>query len=292
MVMSDYEFKSQFSSFSKQRECDLGTPKLVRIGGLEMRWKILLIAVVVVVAAPWIARSTEIEDLAAHALGTGYAGTEVCADCHEDEVADFASTAHGKFDSAEWGHGAETCESCHGPGEAHAEDGDSDLIYSFVSGGSEKTEAACLSCHSGADLTHWQGSLHQTADMACSDCHSMHQDWTADRALVNKNSTDACLSCHTDLKKSLVQRSNHPLKHGQMGCVDCHDPHGSPVQASIDAQSVNDKCWECHAETRGPFLWEHAPVKEDCMTCHKPHGSNQTKLLATSAPRSDTDCGV
>ncbi|MEW6586492.1 MAG: cytochrome c3 family protein, partial [Nitrospirota bacterium] len=38
-------------------------------------------------------------------------------------------------------------------------------------------------------------------------------------------------------------------------------------------------CYSCHAEKRGPYLWVHPPVEEDCLNCHVPHGSNHSKLL-------------
>jgi DmsE family decaheme c-type cytochrome len=37
--------------------------------------------------------------------------------------------------------------------------------------------------------------------------------------------------------------------------------------------------YNCHAEKRGPMLWEHQPVREDCMNCHTPHGSTQQRLV-------------
>jgi predicted CXXCH cytochrome family protein len=48
--------------------------------------------------------------------------------------------------------------------------------------------------------------------------------------------------------------------------------------------TITETCYTCHAEKRGPFLWEHAPVVEDCTNCHSPHGSNVTPLLKTRAP--------
>ena len=45
--------------------------------------------------------------------------------------------------------------------------------------------------------------------------------------------------------------------------------------ANLKAASVNEQCYTCHTEKRGPFLWEHAPVRESCLNCHTPHGSNQ-----------------
>ena len=75
-----------------------------------------------------------------------------------------------------------------------------------------------------------------------------------------------------------------PLPEGKMSCVDCHNPHGSATRSLLNADSVNDVCYTCHAEKRGPFLWEHAPVRESCVNCHQPHGSNHDKLLVGARP--------
>jgi DmsE family decaheme c-type cytochrome len=47
---------------------------------------------------------------------------------------------------------------------------------------------------------------------------------------------------------------------------------------------VNNLCYTCHAEKRGPFIWEHAPVRENCLNCHLQHGSTNDKLLKLSRP--------
>ena len=43
--------------------------------------------------------------------------------------------------------------------------------------------------------------------------------------------------------------------------------HGRAVLART---TVNDTCYDCHAEKRGPYLWEHAPVSEDCGSLSQP----------------------
>lgn len=217
-----------------------------------------------------------------------YVGTETCLECHDEGEA-FSATLHGRADLGEWS-GVESCESCHGPGEAHSEDGDPALIRVFSELAEYEANQACLTCHSGGDMAYWHGSTHETLDLTCTSCHKVHQPWTSDRALVAKNDTEMCLSCHQDQRKHLYQRSGHPIRFGQMGCTDCHSPHGSLTQGTVSALTINDKCWECHAETRGPFLWEHAPVREDCLTCHDAHGSNQTKMLKVAAPRLCQSC--
>jgi DmsE family decaheme c-type cytochrome len=75
-----------------------------------------------------------------------------------------------------------------------------------------------------------------------------------------------------------------PVLEGKMSCEDCHSAHGSPTAPLLKADSVNEVCYACHAETRGPMLWEHAPVRENCSNCHQPHGSNHDKLLVSARP--------
>jgi DmsE family decaheme c-type cytochrome len=88
----------------------------------------------------------------------------------------------------------------------------------------------------------------------------------------------------------MMQRSAHPLRSGAMACTSCHNPHGSAGEASLVKTTINETCATCHAEKRGPFLWEHAPVREDCSTCHTPHGSNNVSLLKMPTARLCQSC--
>jgi DmsE family decaheme c-type cytochrome len=71
---------------------------------------------------------------------------------------------------------------------------------------------------------------------------------------------------------------------GKMSCSDCHSPHGSSAQAMLAKPTLNQTCYSCHADKRGPLLWEHAPVTEDCSLCHTPHGSVRSALLEKTPP--------
>jgi DmsE family decaheme c-type cytochrome len=42
----------------------------------------------------------------------------------------------------------------------------------------------------------------------------------------------------------------------------------------------NPGCIRCHGDKRGPFTFEHAPLRWDgCPACHEPHGSTNPRLL-------------
>jgi len=83
-----------------------------------------------------------------------------------------------------------------------------------------------------------------------------------------------------------------PVLEGKMSCSDCHEPHGSITRPLLRGDSVNETCGGCHAEKRGPFLWEHAPVRENCANCHAPHGSNHERLLVSARPFLCQQCHI
>ena len=76
-----------------------------------------------------------------------------------------------------------------------------------------------------------------------------------------------------------------PVREGKMACSSCHNPHGSTnVKLLKTGTTVDEACASCHAEKRGPYLWEHAPVANACVTCHDPHGSSNERMLVAKVP--------
>ena len=72
-----------------------------------------------------------------------------------------------------------------------------------------------------------------------------------------------------------------------MSCVDCHNPHGSVLPESSRRVDANEPgCFKCHGDKRGPFTFEHAPVRlEGCGACHQPHGSANPRMLTRAQVR-------
>jgi DmsE family decaheme c-type cytochrome len=75
-----------------------------------------------------------------------------------------------------------------------------------------------------------------------------------------------------------------------MTCSSCHDVHATTEAQLRTKQRVSDLCFECHQEKEGPFVFEHAPVQEDCRTCHTAHGSVANNLLTANEPMLCLQC--
>jgi len=228
-------------------------------------------------------------DAPAHADRSA-AGDAVCTKCHDQSEAKpvlaILQTRHGaKADARTPG-----CQGCHGASVAHVKNaGNTDprppVDIDFAAKGAtlpaQQTQT-CLSCHQDGQRGHWAGSQHQTASVPCSSCHAVHVK--QDRVMAKASQPDVCFACHKSERAQTHRISTHPLAAGKMACSDCHNPHGSTGPALMRKASVNETCWSCHADKRGPFLWEHEPVTESCANCHTPHGSNIAPLLKARTP--------
>jgi len=218
--------------------------------------------------------------------GPDVAGTATCKGCHETQHESYAKSVHSKKQLQ-----GPDCEACHGPGSQHVEKGGGKGVSIFDFGktvDAAARAAKCLPCHEDArHLAFWDLSKHKTAGMGCNDCHSVHS--TAQMNLKEEE-PNLCYGCHRDIKSQVNRQSHHPIEEGKVSCSNCHDPHGSFGEKMVKADSVNELCFTCHAEKRGPFRFEHQSVAENCLNCHNSHGSNHRAMLVSKPPQLCQDC--
>jgi DmsE family decaheme c-type cytochrome len=216
----------------------------------------------------------------------GFIGAEACATCHEGYEASVKATKHGQAKDPRSPWAAQGCESCHGPGEAHASDPEKVKPRQFDRIAASEVTDTCVTCHNRSTHALWKGSQHEARNVSCVSCHSVHKPKSAQFQLKAVNQQQQCMTCHRD-KVAKLDRSGHmPVREGKMECTSCHNPHGSTNVRLLKAgNTINESCASCHAEKRGPFLFEHAGINGDsCATCHDPHGSNNDRMLVAKLP--------
>jgi DmsE family decaheme c-type cytochrome len=217
-------------------------------------------------------------------------GDAKCTRCHDEDnkvpVLPIGKTRHGVMADKR----TPTCTSCHGDSDAHTKRVENekdrpkpDRSYTRHSTTPiQDRNQSCLECHQGGKRIHWSMSAHAARDVACTSCHDIH---TRDDAVRSKTTqSEVCFTCHKEQRAQINRPSRHPIREGKVACSDCHNPHGSAGEKLLVRDNVNDTCYQCHMEKRGPFVRTHQPVQEDCSICHNPHGTTNPNLLKVRPP--------
>ncbi len=233
---------------------------------------------------------------AAPAFAQRPAATPVCASCHEKSHTSIEMSHHGtKNDAA-----GSMCQACHGDASAHTADPMKVKMDNKLGKGKTAAEkdAVCMTCHAGnRHLAFWESGKHAKNEVTCSSCHSIHDKAKNPSAAPYSTTSrpleaEMCGTCHKQVRNATMKPSHHPILEGKVKCSDCHNPHGALSPAMVKHETVNQQCFSCHADKRGPFAFGHPPVEENCLSCHTPHGSSHGKLLNEKVPNICQDCHV
>jgi predicted CXXCH cytochrome family protein len=231
-----------------------------------------------------------------------FVGSDTCATCHNEVAKKFADNPHTKMTLMHGNAPGVTCENCHGAGKAHVEGGgDVTKIFNPAKHSTKEVDATCETCHAG---THpdFDRSPHAKANVGCISCHSVHgtnvQPSLHVAALLGSTASSTtsskereyllkapepvlCYQCHAEKNAQFNMPNHHKVNEGLVKCTDCHDVHGTFERNNVRSRNdSNQICTKCHTDKRGPFVYEHTPIKgEGCLGCHTPHGSQNARLL-------------
>ncbi len=150
------------------------------------------------------------------------------------------------------------CEACHGPGQLHVTTPDETQPIPYFVSRDSALGVGCGQCHSGPPhnpfMEDWSRGAHGSivADAAGnSSCKPCHEGKTA-----------ALRFGSSDVFQEFSDTKLYPI-----GCVTCHNPHGSSntheVRASVTVRDTTNFCIQCHHK-RGvpdPTTWRgaHSP---------------------------------
>ncbi len=213
--------------------------------------------------------------------GAHYVGNRACLDCHADIVRQFPGSPHARVHFQTTAAGDTTgCESCHGPGSKHIEDGGHKFIIN-----PGKDPASCFQCHLEAQAEFNLPQHHPVIEgrMNCVQCHDPHgaDIFKPAGGLAMARLNESCAQCHREQTRPVV------FEHEAMqeGCTACHNPHGS-INPKMLIENDANLCLRCHAQNQNPVLDQtligntpHAALmaRATCWAagCHSSvHGSN------------------
>jgi DmsE family decaheme c-type cytochrome len=238
-----------------------------------------------------------------------YAGEAVCKDCHEEQAEAIHGGVHKRVVAAAE---LKACETCHGPGKAHADHKDNDAkLITHPPDLGRGVVSFCGRCHAETTLAHG-GDLagFLAAGKTCTSCHRVHEKtpgkaphdgvaFHARRELLAHASARAvgakkCLECHP-LRDELLGKSHHAHMAAariEEGCESCHGPGALHVASKGLARLITrpDRAGDGAATCRGchehvdpvEFHWKdkHKPLLSAGMTCTTCHEVHADKTLA------------
>lgn len=179
-----------------------------------------------------------------------------------------------------------TCDGCHREAGGHASNPAAATgMMTFTDEPAATRAEACGGCHAAA---HQAGGMqvHRQAGVACNDCHRSHGTDAGTTTALPAGFTNldaassTCAGCHEAVLIEFTFNERHRLAEGSVSCVSCHDPHAAEPR-SLLGSAGESRCVDCHRNTAGPFVFEHAAQRvEGCGACHEPHGSPNRHLLS------------
>ncbi|MCW8930563.1 MAG: multiheme c-type cytochrome [Gammaproteobacteria bacterium] len=184
------------------------------------------------------------------------------------------------------------CESCHGPGSAHAKNPEDGNIYTASNNDPRKANEVCLQCHlrnrdKRLDVVNKEELYQKAVDYPLGYEPGRPLMKYKKPAPQHYGKKSGEFYANGVGKKSRMQGNDYVqsmmYKHG-VTCINCHNPHS--LNEISDNNTGNELCLNCHqfGAINGPHseeLSQHSHHKADstgslCVECHMPKVAKNT----------------
>jgi len=248
-----------------------------------------------------------------NARSKDYIASSECFICHEDRATSLKTSFHaGLLDDGE----SRGCQECHGPGAAHAGDGDESTIRDPVEIDPKVSIGVCVTCH--ADVLskphrkhpEWIGS---DSDLrACVRCHRVHVDRKhpafdpklgpfQDLPSLAKHASHLpaarCRECHPKTHPQIDKSGHAGLLKKREACGACHGAGSLHVASGGSAGKIvqpwkqkrkerNRTCLGCHHDDKNaaePICLDHDRKRISCINCHRVNSPKGRTLRSAEA---------
>ncbi len=149
-----------------------------------------------------------------------------------------------------------TCERCHGPSKEHLRHPNATTIVNPAKLSGRARSSVCEQCHLEGE------ARVLNPGKSLSDFHAgQNLEDVVAVYVSNRNDTGANVVNHVEqLAVSHCARASG----GRLWCGTCHDPHGDPVDRTVQMRGI---CTSCHASLSKEA---HPSEQMDCVSCHMP----------------------
>jgi len=200
--------------------------------------------------------------------------TGSCNSCHTvSQLGNFVGHPAGYSTIPDSTYHDVQCESCHGPGFTHVQNPDLEANHPLASIHVDTgVVTSCSGCHTGVHtpfVEEWKASAHGSGP-----------------AFSSTSTNPSCQPCHegrVSMQVKFGANGNYKEKTSstpeRIGCVTCHNPHGSPYESQLRAPlsqpSRDQLCVTCHSKSATP-PWSTA---SGTSPARGPHGAQGLLLL-------------
>jgi len=179
-----------------------------------------------------------------------------CVLCHSGKPQPVRDTLN-RYQSPPFQAEGITCDRCHGPGEAHAQNPAPRSIVNPAKLSPAARDSICEQCHLTGEIR-IPNPGRSIADFQPGQ--QLEDAYTVYVASPQDGKTLKVVSHSEQLFLSACARSSR----GKLWCGTCHNPHEKPPNP---AAYFRERCLNCHAAT---LEKTHAAPGRDCVACHMP----------------------